>query len=269
MNAIAKAGIVILVVLAIILSIVYFSTRQKNTLTTRMMRVGHVADFPPFWFKKGNENGDFGLDRDLIKLVLGELGVTKIDYIDFPSFEALYEGLKNNQIDIAVSDLWPTTARKKEFDFTIPYYYHGGLAMTFKKGQENIFRTGKDLDGKTVGLLEGGDDKSWLPNYNYKAIKKYNTRKELIYALLNGEVDVVVEDYGILNSVHSLSNGKTNTILFLPLEGTFGLRKTDTLLKKQLDAVLKTLWNDHSLYWIKSRYLPEYQIEPFNYSPYR
>lgn len=268
MNAIAKYGIITLIVLGLLLLGAYFLTRKKNVLSSRVIRVGHLEEFPFFWYKNGNAQGDPGIDADLLKIIFKRLGITKVEYTKFPTFQTLYGALENNQIDIAAGDLWVVAGRAKQFNFTTPYYYQGGLGMVFKKGRENEFRTINDLAEKNIGILTGSDDiENWLPKYHFKSVKEYKTIGDLIDAVVKGEIDVALDEYGAFKSEEVPNKKNINSVFLQPVSAAFATHHGDTILNHQLDNTIKSMWKDHSLYWTKSKYLPEYLIEPFNWEP--
>jgi ABC-type amino acid transport substrate-binding protein len=147
--------------------------------------------------------------------------------------------------------------------------------MRFKKDkwleeEGKLPKTVEDLNGKTIGIVKGEDEGNWLPtNIQYKEIKKYNGLKELLQALSNDEIDGALENSASFYSSSSGDDSNMETIIIIPERTAIATRKQDVLLSEAIDAALKSMWNDGSLYWINSKYLPEYLIESYNYSPYK
>jgi ABC-type amino acid transport substrate-binding protein len=188
----------------------------------------------------------------------------EIEFITFDNFEQLYDALKQGKIDIIVNNLWSTPKRSTEFNFTYPYSYQDGIAMTFKKdGPE--YKTAKDLEGKTVGVLPGGDEENWLPKNVER--KYYNSVDELISAVANGQVDASIEGYSTFFVTDKKLQDMTKTVILEKFPSSIALRKDNDKLLEMLNEAIKSLWNDSSFYWIKMKYLPEYAIESYNYAP--
>jgi cystine transport system substrate-binding protein len=250
------------------------SKESKDISTKRTVRVGRLENFPPFWYENGNKNGDKGIDYDVATEILGNLQdksgnylFDKIEFITYQNVEELYDELENCRIDMIINNLWATPGRMEEFNFTLPYSYQDGIVMTFKKENAGTYRTAEDLKGRVVGVSYGGDEKNWLPP-NIGAIKKYHTVEELVKVVVNNDVDAAIEGFSSFFVVDKNLRDKTKTVVLQNFPSSIALRKNETLLTEELNNTIKKLWNDSTFYWIKSKYLPEYAIESYNYSPY-
>ena len=68
-------------------------------------------------------------------------------------FDALIPALKSGQIDLIASAMSATEERKKQVDFTDPYYI-GGSVIVVRKDNTDI-RGWDDITGKTVAVQAG------------------------------------------------------------------------------------------------------------------
>ena len=122
------------------------------------------------------------------------------------------------------------------------------------------------MKGKHIGVLVGvNGPEGWLPEYQYQSVSTYKTVGELIEAVAKGEIDASLEEYGAFISADSPNKKQTDIVLIQPTTASFVTHHSDTDFNHQLDSAIKSMWDDHSLYWIKSKYLPEYLIEPYNW----
>ncbi len=91
------------------------------------------AEYPPFEY---NEQGEIkGFDIDLAKLIAKELGKKAV--FDNMQFSSILPALSAGQADIAISTITITEDRKKNFDFSSPYYFEGMAAVFNQKDPVN------------------------------------------------------------------------------------------------------------------------------------
>lgn len=74
--------------------------------TTSQIRIGHITNFPPFWYENGNQHGDLGIDHDVISMVMQKLGIDKVKYVGYTTFEEMYKALENKDVDVLITNLW-------------------------------------------------------------------------------------------------------------------------------------------------------------------
>ncbi len=103
---------------------------------------------PLFEYYRGTDT--VGVDVEIARRIASDLGVQlQLKHVEF---ENIISSLSSGKCDIAVSGITITEWRKKEVDFSIPYY---------KSEQYLILRANspiavmEDLAGKTVGVLLG------------------------------------------------------------------------------------------------------------------
>lgn len=84
-----------------------------------VLRVGSDTTYPPFEFQ--DKNGQYvGFDMEFIRLVGAEMGYeVKIQSINW---DGIIPGLMNGNYDCLISAMTITPDRKKQIDFTTPYF---------------------------------------------------------------------------------------------------------------------------------------------------
>ena len=92
--------------------------------------VGTDAGLAPFEFKDPQTEEIVGFDMDIIKAVAKAVGdEAKIQNMQFAG---IIPALQTNMIDVAVAAITITEERKKQVDFTDPYYIGGSVIVVRK-----------------------------------------------------------------------------------------------------------------------------------------
>lgn len=244
--------------------VVPFTEAQKLATSKSILTVGHL-DYPPFY---EISNGKLkGIDAEVVREVAKRIKINKVVFVQFNSLKELTAALDKGNIDLIANGFFSTPERKQQYLMTIPYYINGGLGFLYLKGQNN-FRTAKDLKGYRVGVLENSyPHLYWLPQNGISSseVKVYPTAQELISALKNKEIDIVVNNYTFCRYQATNNNqGQTPMITYLvqPFYVAFMLRKSNTALQESLNQALLSMWKDGSLYAIELKYLPPIGINP-------
>jgi ABC-type amino acid transport substrate-binding protein len=240
------------------------------------VRVGHVPNFSPFWIPQSKQfkpsSGYKGLDYDVVEAITRKAQLPRVEYVEFPTLQDLYNALANGKVDILANNLWRTPNRSREFAFTIPYYVKGGIGAMFRHSKKEQYKRIDNLVGKHIGILTGDDDKNWLPQIEYGSIKRYNTPELLFQALMMNDIDVAVEQLTLLKYLSEKtlnSHDVVDSILLVPMQACLVTRISDCKLIHSLNNAINALWEDGTLYKIKSVYLDKLHLEPANYTPYK
>ena len=160
---------------------------SKKTIT-----VHNESVWAPYNF---NENAiPKGYVIDYMDLIAKKLGIN-IKYISGYSWSEYINLIKTEQIDI-ISNIAKTKDRENFINFTKP----------FLKSKKAIFSNTlkikklSELNGKTVAVPNQFYIHLYLKKHYPKInIKTYKNIKECIYAVINKEADVVIENYAVVN----------------------------------------------------------------------
>jgi len=112
--------------------------------------VGIERDHPPMEFIDADSGELVGFDVDLINAVAAELGVD-VNQVH-SRFEALTPNLQTNRIDLIISGMYDTPARRENFDF-INYLSAGAVFYTLDSSTD--IQEPLDLCGKVVTANRG------------------------------------------------------------------------------------------------------------------
>lgn len=147
----------------------------------------HLPD-PPFQSERDGEV--VGFDVDLIDLVAADLGVKQV-IVDGP-FETIKTGaaLNARQCDIAAVGMTITEERKKNLDFSAPYF-DADQAVLARAGTE--ISTADDLKGHKLGSMSSTTGEDYLRGKGLDPQSFVSVDAQL-NALRTGQVDAIVQD---------------------------------------------------------------------------
>jgi polar amino acid transport system substrate-binding protein len=149
--------------------------------------------YPPF---QSIQNGEVvGFDVALIDLVAKDLGV-KQKIVDTP-FENIKTGaaLNAGQCDVAAAGMTITDERKKNLDFSVPYF-DATQALLAKKGSGiTSMDTAKT---KKVGSQASTTGEDYVKAHGADPVS-FETSDAELNGLRSGQVDVIVQDLPVVN----------------------------------------------------------------------
>lgn len=206
------------------------------------------AEYPPFEY---NERGEIkGFDIDLARLIAKQLGKEAI--FDSMQFSSILPALNASQVDVAISTLTITEPRKKNFDFSEPYYFES-LAVVFD--EQKPINNAQQLRGKKIAVQLGSTMEIWLkknvPNANILVIDNNN---QAIAALKARHVDVVLLD-GAQGAVFSQKNPGLSFRIISQSNDGYGLAlKKNSVLTYEINKALHALEQNGELAKLKQKW---------------
>ncbi|MFI6324160.1 transporter substrate-binding domain-containing protein [Nonomuraea sp. NPDC050556] len=196
------------------------------------------APYDPFEF---DDNGKIvGFDVDLVGLVAKETG-QQLEVVN-TDFDAIQNGsaLRNGTCEIAAAGLTITDQRKRDLDFSAPYFDATQAVMT-RKGSK--IHSLDDVKQGKVGVQTGTTGLDFVKSKGLESVKYDDSLQQLI-ALQTGQVDALVQDRpviavwltklklgGELKVADSLETGEQYGI---------AVRKGDAKLLTSVDKALST-----------------------------
>jgi polar amino acid transport system substrate-binding protein len=206
------------------------------------INVGIERDHPPMEFVDPKTGELVGFDVDLINAIAQELGV-KLAYVH-SRFEGLTPNLQSKRIDLIISGMYDTPARRDNFDF-IDYLSAGAVFYTLDKHSE--IQKPLDLCGKVVTANRGtsypGSVEKWSTENCVSAglpaievITDTDMASEFLY-LNQGRAQGSVQGTEAIPTVLASKEGPFRTLggPFTDVKVGIGFRKDDVELR---DAVL-------------------------------
>lgn len=218
------------------------------TGNTEKIIIGIDDEFAPLGFHN-SKNELVGFDIDLAKEAAKRMGVD----IEFKSIEwnnKRAEILSGN-IDMIWNGLDITDERKEYMIFSEPYMDDRQILLV-KKGTNQGIRSEGDLEGKRVGIQAGSTSDCYLKKdtnlkKSFKDYKIYSKFTELVNALKNGEIDVLVCDeliarYEMNNNPDQLE--LVDVSIGSITEMAIGFRKDNAELRDRVQKVFDDMIKD-------------------------
>ena len=180
----------------VLIGAIFLLSACDDKKNSHFLRFSTSAEYPPFEYK---DHGVIkGFDIDLAHLIARELGKEAI--FDSMQFSTVLPAVSSGQDDVAIATITITEERKKNFDFSEPYFFEG-MAAVYKTDQPvtNL----SQLKGKKLAVQLGTVMEIWLrKNYPDAEITALDNNNQAVEALMGGHVDAVVMD-GVQGRVFS------------------------------------------------------------------
>ena len=171
------------------LSGVAHADRLDDIKSAGVLRVATFDSNPPFGFVDPKTNQIAGLDVDYAKALAAKLGVKLVLQPTNPANRIAF--LTSNKVDLVFANFTITDERKKEVDFSTPYFASGTQFIS-KKGvltkpaQLNSLRIGADK-----GTTNEQQVRAQFPN---ATIVAYDDTPFAFAALRTGNVQAITQD---------------------------------------------------------------------------
>jgi len=154
------------------------------------LRVVTEATYPPFEFISA-EGSIQGFDIDIVNALCKHIKVSCM-FSNQP-WDSLIPSLQLGKFDVLVGGINITETRKKQVDFTEPYYMNTDSFVAPKNKALDVSRAG--LQGKTVGVQRSTTAQYFLQGeYPQTKIKTYLSQQDAFLDLVLGRVDAVLGD---------------------------------------------------------------------------
>ena len=212
--------------LALALGASVFATAVAATAQADTLRVGTHPTFAPFEFTD-NDGNIIGFDLDIIK-------------------DGLIPSILTGNLDVIISGMTITDARKKRVEFS-EGYYDSNLSIIIKKDMAETYKTADDLKGKTICVQIGTTGHDFANTISPDNVKALNNEPDAILELSNGGCEAVINDRPV--NLYYLKKASLDTLTefvdpkFKENVDEFGIavRKGNTDLVNKINNGLKQL----------------------------
>lgn len=138
------------------------SSALAGPILDRVQQRGEVVgvlmeNYPPFSFLNEQNQLD-GFDVDIAKAVAERLGVKL--RLETPSWDVIAAGRWGGRYDVCICSMTPSQARAEVFNFPLNYY--ASPAVIVVNAKDERIHSGKDLNGKKVGVITASTYESYL-----------------------------------------------------------------------------------------------------------
>ncbi|WP_311337235.1 basic amino acid ABC transporter substrate-binding protein [Campylobacter ureolyticus] len=218
------------------LKILLIALACLNLANAKSLKVGTNASFPPFEFVDKNSQ-IVGFDMDLLDAVSKKVGF-EYEIVNM-GFDGLIPALKSGKIDMIAAGMSATEQRRKAADFTKPYYSTENVFL--KKTDNDSIKSKDDIKGKIVSTQLGTVQEIAMRELKDIKVSTMKDPFNVIMALKNGKVDVVVFDssvaYGYLKENPDLAPFHTEPDGSDGFSFAFNKGKQDELINKFNNAI--------------------------------
>ena len=222
----------------IILSALIALVGCADNSTTKHLKIGLNAEYPPYEYLEGTELVGFNID--VIKILLEEAGYT----YEFKNmtFDGLMAALQSKKVDILIG-LAATGDRKKIVDFTVDYSIGNEVVIALTNTVSTLDIN--NLDGLKIGVLLGSLQETVLGSAIPQAIPAlYNNYTGAILDLKSQKIDAI-----LISDATAVQNMEQNPELALvgivtnniANGSAITLNKNQDELKKDLNEAIKVL----------------------------
>lgn len=214
------------------------------------VRVGTEASYVPFEFQEGGEIK--GFDADLIRAVGREMG--RPIELSNSEFQGLVPGLKTNRYDAVISCVTITEERKKEVDFSDPYYDAGQIVAV--RADESGIKSKDDLKGKRIGAQSNTTGLDQAKTLGGSVVKEYEDVNMAFQDLANNQIDAVINDEPVSRRLAAVKPGfKVVGEVFTKEQYGIVVRKGDAALLAEINKALKKIRDSGELQKLKEKWI--------------
>lgn len=227
------------------------------SLADGTFKVGFDAEFAPFSFM--NEDGEYtGLDVDLAKAVAELEGW---EFVPAPLvWDSRDDVLASGEID-CIWSAYGISGREDNYAWTVPYIDSGSVFLV--KADSGI-ETLADLAGKVVGVQSASSNLDVLSEGGAQAdlgasfarLWQFANSTNAFMALINGNVDAVVNDAGV--TAYFVGDSEDYKILAEPLKSSglcgVAFSKDNEAMRDTVNEALATLAENGTVAEIAAKY---------------
>lgn len=238
--------------MAVLMLAVLSTACTKAPTASKALVMGTNAEFEPFEYREGTDI--VGYDVDVATEIAKDYKSTL--KIEDMAFDSLVTALAAGKVDMVVAGMSVTDERKKEVDFSNPYY-NATQVIIVKKGSTTVAKSA-DLADKQIGVQEGTTGDLFVSDTANVAGAKVARFKKAVDAALdlkNGKLDAVVLDEKPAQKI--VEQNDDLMILDEALteeEYAIAVKKGNTELLESINKTLEKLEKNGTFTTLKTKY---------------
>ena len=220
---------------------------QEGSSSSASLRVGVSPVFPPMVFKQGKELA--GVEVDLARELGTKLG-RKITFVEVPWDEQI-EALNEDRIDIIMSSMSITMARRAVVAFSRPYLLVGQMALVRSEDQ-NKYLLGFPLKPPgTIGVLSATTGEFLVRREFPKSkLKTFKTEADATQALKKKKIDLLISDSTLiwyLAGIHATGGLVAVPFALNEEQLAWAIRKSDEAFLNSVNEFIQKAGQDGTL----------------------
>ena len=223
------------------------------------LRVGVDPKSPPMIFKQGGQI--VGVEADLAG-ALGQALGRRVVFVE-EDWGNLIDALCEERIDIIMSGMSITQARRYRIAFTNPYLQVGQMALT-RNGEQYSYLMNLASQAKNGVGVKAGTTAEFLVRQEFPQLKRkyYKSGEDAAAALMKKKIDLFISDVPQVWYLAGLYEAKglavMPTVLSQEVLG-WGVRRADTQLLDSANAFLQKAQETGELRRTLSKWMPGFR----------
>lgn len=230
-----------------------------NTFAAEKLRIANEGEYPPF--NLTNPKGQLeGFDIDIAKAICKVMKVEPVFVVQ--DWNGIIPGLLAKKYDCIISSMSITDERKKQVDFTDPYYQVPARFVT--KNNSGLKVTSEGLKGKRIGVQRATTYANYLEGV-YAGIVEivyYDNIESHNMDLSSGRLDAVLGQAYLMGKWLETPAGKgfvfvgdpVTDVKYIGSGAGITVRKEDQKLRERINAALRQIIADGTHKKIAGKY---------------
>lgn len=231
-----------------------------TTASAETLRLGTEGAYPPFNYTESDgtiAGFDVDIGLELCKRIGVECEVVAQDW------DGIIPGLLAKKYDFIIASMFITEERKKQVDFTDPYYL-AAMTHVVPKGSDITEFTSESLAGKVIGAQSSTTQADYAEaTYADSDVRLYPTQDEVNLDMTSGRIDLQVGDMlPMLDWTTKSDDGGCCELAGEPItdpafvgEGVgIAIRQEDDELREKLNGALAEIREDGTYQTINDKY---------------
>ncbi len=179
---------------------------NENEAEDNYLIVATEAGFPPFEYM--TDSGEIvGIDIDIAQAIADKLG--KELKIKNMAFDGALLEVKNGKVDMVAAGVSVTEDRKKNMDFSEPYFESYQVLIVNAENPRIEEATKENIKGKIIGVQQGSVGDIWITDETEPAeIKRFAELAIAAMQLEQDKLDAVILDNVVAKEMADNSGGK-------------------------------------------------------------
>jgi ABC-type amino acid transport substrate-binding protein len=234
------------------LLIIFLSLLLSSPLWAERLVIGTSPFDPPMEIQTAKNNMFSGFEIDLVNEVCRRIQATCV--FEPMSFEDIMKAVSAGKVDLGMDGFFITPERMKQYLFTQPYLQTKAQLLSLRDPQINA----ATINGRTVGVEKGTVFKELLLKlYANIDVVEYDNQQEILEALSDGKIDLVMLDFiGATYWVNNSQGGFQLVGAPMPFGFGYGIMANfnKAALISRINKALEDIENDGTYLAIYSRY---------------
>lgn len=233
------------------------------------IRAGYIVN-PPSLIKDPNTGKISGIFYDAAEQAGKNLGL-KINWVEETGWGTMIEGLEAKRYDMVVGGIWPSSARSKRADFTVPLYY-STIGVYTRPGDDRFSDLQKiNNPGITIATLDGEMSSiiasTTFPNSKVLSLPQDAQISQLLLNVQTGKADVTFVEKAVAEEFLAKNPGTVQNIVpdnpIRSFGNTIVIAKNQDAFRTMLNTALEELVNSN----VAEELVKKYEKYPGSFYP--